>query len=609
MLKTRILPAVVAMMATTAWLPCHGTATFYSAASHSAPLQGVGSGYADTYDVAVHIDGALFGGSSVEAVDVPVIGQLEGKDVRIWLSTELKSGNAADGADIYSGTATVSQKAASLVLPAGLSVPATGLYIGYTFTIDKTDDDASAEPVLVREAFAADGLYVRATRRYTSWTDMYANRSLASAMTVKLNGKFGQADMALALVEDELNIHSSEPSLAMPVAVTNYGGAGSSLGFSYSINGAPTTSLSAAAPSARMLYGQAYTVNLELPCAYAVGNNTLTLSLDAVDGVENANASRSVGQPVFCYSEVLKKLPILEEYTGLWCSYCPKGFAAMEYMNRVHPDDFIGVAFHSDDAMTVTADDNFPSVVPSYPYAFMDREWDVDPYYGRGNKGTIEDDWAIRCNHFTPVAIEVSASMAADGTVEATSRVRFIKKPSQGYRVFYYLLADGLSDPTWSQRNGFGGEDPDRYTIPEMRQFCEGDTRVKGLVFNDVVIMLSNAGGIKAPEAEVGTTHTGTYSFATAGHKSLKGVDLIAKASALKVVAGVVDNATGTVLNAAKCTVSGFGSVDAAIAEPRIVSREYHDLTGRPCSVTTRGIIIERITFDDGTSTVTKIAR
>lgn len=603
----RIVVAAMAWMVMAAPFSINAASVRYSPSLHSANIGTIGTGYEDSYDVALHVDGERFANCSITGVEIPFAHQLDGTEVEIWISSKLELVAGMKVPDKTLASVSVVDGFATCVFPEPVALTADGIYVGYSFMVEDASEDETSEPVLCRQLSDKDGLYLHARKRYTSWTNISDTRGLASAATVIIEGGFNQADMSVRNSEKELNKKHDGSSLEIPVSLTSYGSMeAKKLTFSYSVNGKDYARHDMQLAES-MLYGQAYDYVVKIEDTCLLGENIVDVSLEAIDDAININGLKSFSQDVFSYETSPLKRAFIEDYTGLWCNYCARGIAALEYMNRVHQEDFIAVAFHHNDAMTVT--DQFPSDVPSYPYAYIDRDWVVDPYYGRFNEGFIENDWETRCNQFTPIDVTVKATMNADGVVTAESDVTSIKKLKNGYRIFYYLVADGLSDPKWIQSNAFGGYDPSMFIIPEMEKFCNSGTRVRGLVYDDVVVMLSDALGIPEDGSDVvdpGVMHHDEYVFDTKECRSFEGVDLISKASTLKVVAGVVDAETGKVLNVARSSVDGFNSVDNIDDERRCVV-EYIDLFGRNVSSSDDGIKICQKRYPDGRVLTNKV--
>ena len=66
------------------------------------------------------------------------------------------------------------------------------------------------------------------------------------------------------------------------------------------------------------------------------------------------------------------KKVVIEEGTGGWCGWCPRGHVAMEYMRETYPESFIGIAVHNGDAMVVGPYDSNVGLT-GYPGCNADR--------------------------------------------------------------------------------------------------------------------------------------------------------------------------------------------------------------------------------------------
>ena len=69
---------------------------------------------------------------------------------------------------------------------------------------------------------------------------------------------------------------------------------------------------------------------------------------------------------------------VVEEGTGTWCGWCPRGHVFMEAMAEDYPEDFIGIAAHDNDPMVVAEHDNGLGFT-GFPTAIMNRAIDMDP--------------------------------------------------------------------------------------------------------------------------------------------------------------------------------------------------------------------------------------
>ena len=171
-------------------------------------------------------------------------------------------------------------------------------------------------------------------------------------------------------------------------------------------------------------------------------------------------------------------------------------------MNRLHPEDFIALSYHNSesadtpDPMEVMPGEYFPSVITSFPGAWVDRAYEVDAYGGfwASSKDLgIETVWQAVCDMLAEADINVGATISDDNsTVTATATLNFpLKIDNAKYGVEYVLVADGLTGTGqgWDQRNYYAnGKQGKDFSEPEFKQFVEGDSYVSGLKFDDVAI-------------------------------------------------------------------------------------------------------------------------
>ena len=108
---------------------------------------------------------------------------------------------------------------------------------------------------------------------------------------------------------------------------------------------------------------------------------------------------------------------LIEEGTGTWCGWCPRGAVAMEYMYNNHSDKFVGVAVHNGDPMTNIEYDNAVSFT-GFPGMHMDRT-----YKDVGVSLELMESYVLwRSAIPNPVSIDIETSVSGiQLTVDATA--------------------------------------------------------------------------------------------------------------------------------------------------------------------------------------------
>jgi hypothetical protein len=151
------------------------------------------------------------------------------------------------------------------------------------------------------------------------------------------------------------------------------------------------------------------------------------------------------------------KKSVGEEGTGTWCQFCPRGTDWMDYMTINYPDEFIGIAVHNGDPMTVTEYDNGADF-SAFPNASFDRANEIDP-------SEFEDYIAEFQGRIAPVAPDITASIdVATKTLTATASAEFVTELNNlNYRLAVVLSEDNVkgTGSGYNQVNAYaGGNDP-----------------------------------------------------------------------------------------------------------------------------------------------------
>lgn len=334
------------------------------------------------------------------------------------------------------------------------------------------------------------------------------------------------------------------------------------------------------------------------------GVSKYTISLTAVNGSENeaTTGKKSTNE----LTTILKTSPrktVVEEYTGTWCPWCPRGMAALKRANVEFPDDAVLLSIHSGsgnntDPMQVAT---FNNIIKGhqFPSADVNRYRAVDPYYGEGDGGwglgaVIEDEQS----HLSEAAINLQQPVLDESSsvINFATDVTFqINRAISPYLLSFVLVADGLSGTgsNWAQANYypyFGADESDPY----LMEIANWPVLAEGLVFNHVAVAAIGIDGglansLKSPVEE---GQVQTY----AGRFNIRNNALAKQATALRVAALLYDKNRKCFINADQKEVITLadGIHDAPLgAQTREAERFATD--GRRLAAPTRGINIIRM--------------
>lgn len=129
------------------------------------------------------------------------------------------------------------------------------------------------------------------------------------------------------------------------------------------------------------------TFELVIPADYGLGQHTLSISIESVNGVPDEYTGNNTASCSFTVpDERFTRRVICEEYSGFWCGFCPRGMVGMELMKEAHPNRFVAIAVHGGDALEISSDSTYTyapliSRFTGAPSCTVGRRLQGDPFY------------------------------------------------------------------------------------------------------------------------------------------------------------------------------------------------------------------------------------
>ena len=191
--------------------------------------------------------------------------------------------------------------------------------------------------------------------------------------------------------------------------------------------------------------GASTTINHPTPVTYAsVVEKNIAVTITNVNGNVDPIMSNNTDSKLFnTVSANSAKNVVIEEGTGTWCGWCPRGAVAMDYMTSTYPNDFIGVAVHNSDPMTVT-DYDAGANFSGFPGSNVDRVL-LDQSV---SQSAFEGYYNARKNLIVPAAMDMSVSIsgaAVTMNVTATFKTNFA---AANYRLGVIIAENSVSGTT-----------------------------------------------------------------------------------------------------------------------------------------------------------------
>lgn len=576
----------------------------------SAVIMGTENEQAETYDVAQILNDRALVGMRIKALRVTFPYSSGITDAKVWLSSSLPDikSQRMQQPDIATQEFYARKGYTEVVFSEPYTITEDSIFVGYTFKLEV--NAPGRKPVVTTRKSSIGGFFIHSSKKYrTAWHDLYTkNNDLA--IQIVLEGD--EIRENAAGVGNVMEIKGKTGKVnTTTVEIINHGSKGvKSFDYTYEIAG-QTGSRHVTLTGSNVLpgiVGRSTTFNVQLPSVAEKGAYPVMIEITKVNDEVNEDPGRRGQGLASLYNSLPKHRAVLEEYTGTWCGYCPRGFVGLEEMNRLYPDDFIGLSYHNNDPMEVMSSGQFPSAIAGFPAAFIDRDVSTDAFCGFSAQKTFGIDaiWKTVCETPAPAEVDAAATWVEDSVLKATAMITFpVGREDCPYEIGFVLSCNGLkgSGQRWAQANYYSG---DTGWPSSMKQFTDGGSYVNGLTYNFVVVARSGKSGIegsiKTP-IEEDVTQTYDYLFDIRKVVNTAGDLVVQDKNNLVVVVLLIDKETGVIMNANKVS-AGHSTVDisqlTSTQEMRVKAVDYYDLSGRRVTIPEHGLYIRQEKLENG---------
>ena len=298
-----------------------------------------------------------------------------------------------------------------------------------------------------------------------------------------------------------------------------------------------------------------------LVCKNEGSDIPMTMAITKLNGQIPGNITDNVVNTVISSAkEVYKKNVVVEEWTGNWCGFCPRGIVGMEYMVENYLNDgFIPIAVHSSQT---PGSGNEPMECKSYlpivnrladgfPGCTMNRATGTfDP-----NAEYLELYYDYISRQPSIVKVDLDANYNAQTSqIDVDARVDFsLSSESSPFKLAFVITEDSVGP--YSQSNYFANN-----AYGEMDGWERKGSRVN-MLFNHVARDIFGAYGLdNSLPVSVNNKQQYTYSMALS-------TDNVGDVNNCQVIALVINSKTGQIENAARTSLRGQAGVGNIVAD------------------------------------------
>lgn len=220
--------------------------------------------------------------------------------------------------------------------------------------------------------------------------------------------------------------------------------------------------------------------------------NVMTATITDVNGTVGDDDS-SDDSKVYNFSPIIPaagKMVIVEEATGTWCGWCPRGAVALEFLAQDYQGFAQGIAVHNGDPMKDTDyDTGFGTIINGYPSATVDRGNDIDP-------GAI---WSKLNENLEipPAAFLVNGAQynASNNSLEVSITADFKMTANSNWKMACVIVEDSVTGTgsTWNQSNSYSGGASGDLLMPDGTNWASlpGSVPAAQMVYNHVARAIS----------------------------------------------------------------------------------------------------------------------
>lgn len=472
-----------------------------------------------------------FAGKQITTIKFQLVTTSGVSNVKAWASKNLPVNSEA--ADMCQDVENPSENN-TVTLNTPFTIPKEGCYIGYSFY--SQGGTTSSCMYWYNYPAKTAGANFRSAEN-SGWTD-YSADGYCLSLVATIAGEYAENDVVMDNSYHEIAVLKGDLA-ETELKITNTG-TSAVKSLEYNVTDAITGETYTATVNTNNIssWGKSSYLKFNLGPTNVYGKTRRTVTITKINGenIEASDHTMSLGT-VKVLTHFYPRKIVVEEGTGTWCGYCPRGIVGLEKMNKEFPDNFIGIAVHNGDEMDGAV--NYYEVLynfSGFPGCIANRQekYNTDP-----NEYTLRQIVSAEKDR-GEAKIEAQAFWKDDSknevSVTTTSRFAYPSN-SINVNIAYAVVEDGVGP--YMQANYYSGSN-------DLEGWGSKGSYVS-TVFNDVARGIYDYNGVAGSvpdEIKANEDYTYEYTFALPAN--------VANKNNISIVAMLINSDNGEILNADK---------------------------------------------------------
>ena len=587
------------------------------------------------YDLAIVVPEAL-AGAKVDSVSILFFDASKLSNVRVWFfGTQydeqgyIQVPSSPETADYYFDVNTsdinsfqetadgMTLSSTDLKLPQTYTIPENGCLVGYAFTTaynPNNQDDNGNYPVVTYSSTDVEGGFLMKfpTEDGFTWESAsgYNYGNLTTSIHADVTG-LASSEVSAGNMGESTAMLNEKTSLSVPVMNNGYS-AIKSVSYVVAANGG--------APSTEQTY--TFRTPLAANASYYIdvpvtptqeGLNSFSVTITKVDGSANTSTTNVSTCDLVAIEKAAERTSVVEQFTGTWCGWCPRGHVGMEKMKKTFSDKVITLAGHSDDVMACA---NYTNVMNTFasglPAAAFDRVVVGDPYLGltdtldaRGHVVYGGDDAIKLVKEVIPsegtIALDAKWSDDTRTKIDATTTTTLnYDRFDAPYAIAYILSEDGMTGTgnDWLQSNYYSPAYAsqisyrEEFNVADLQYWYTGAANVATDYDNVVVAAWGALEGVEGSvDANIYKNDPMTYNTTL----DISSNTLVQDKDKLSLTALLINKNNYAIVNAAQVPFGYIAGIDGVTTDTQNSEVARYNVNGMRLSAPQKGLNIVKM--------------